>query len=131
MSHAGLVRITCTLPGDLQKRADAEAGRLDRSRSWVIAEALRRYFAAAPAAAKAARVAEPVAARYVVRPGLGEQRLAQLEADLRLTPEQRVREAEEIVEMAFRLHQPPRVGQVLAFATYEDYLAWKRRDVLW
>ncbi len=128
-----LVRVTCTLPADILKAADRLAKRLDRSRSWVVAEALRRYVSQAGEPAPSARAVREVAAPPYVAPapGLGEQRLAQLEADLRLTPEQRVREAEEIVEMAFRLHRPPRAGQVLAFATYEDYLAWKRRDVLW
>lgn len=128
-----LVRVTCTLPAGILKAADALAKRLDRSRSWVVAEALRRYVSQAGEPAPSARAVHEVAAPPYAAPasGLGEQRLAQLEADLRLTPEQRVHEAEETVEMALRLHRPPRVAQVLAFASYEDYLEWKRRDLLW
>jgi hypothetical protein len=76
-------------------------------------------------------VREPAAPEYVLRPGLGPQRLAQLKADLRLTPEQRVHAAEEDIETALRIHRPPRVAQVIAFATYDDFLDWKRRSQLW
>ncbi len=127
-------RVTVTVPADVLDAADALARRLDRSRSWVVADALRRY-GAAPAeerTAQAARtVREPAPAPYAVASRLGEQRLAQLDADLRLTPEQRVREAQRTVELALRLHRPPRAHQVIAFDTYEEYLNWKEKDTLW
>jgi hypothetical protein len=60
--------------------------------------------------------------------GLGEQRLAQLAADLRLTPEQRVREAEQTAKVS-ELVRPPGPGLALRFFDrYEDYLDWKRRE---
>jgi hypothetical protein len=50
---------------------------------------------------------------------------------MQLSPEQRLREAEEIIEWAFRFHRVPRAPHVVAFDSYEDYLAWKRRAALW
>ena len=44
MRDKKFARISMTLPADLLREADREAERLDRSRSWIIAEALRRYF---------------------------------------------------------------------------------------
>ena len=122
-----LGRITITLPQRLVDEADTRARREKRSRSWVLAEALRCFLAEKPAPV----VREPATPPYVVRPGLGEQRLAQFESDLALTPEQRVREAEQSTEAAFRIHRVPRAPLVLAFERYEDYLDWKRRDLLW
>lgn len=58
------------------------------------------------------------------RRGLGAQRRAQLIADLALTPEARVRAAEETARVAF-LRNPLRVQRVLTFDRYEDYLDWK------
>jgi hypothetical protein len=145
-------RVTVTIPTDVLRAADGLARRLDRSRSWVVADALRRYAGSQPpatAASSSGAVRERgvpygagVGFRGVIDPpaaygadtrgaGLGEQRLAQLEADLQLTPEQRVHEAEESVELAFRLHPRPRAGQVLAFERYEDFLEWRERDLLW
>lgn len=57
---------------------------------------------------------------------LGPYRHAQLLADLRLTPEERVRAAEETARLSFVLHRPPRPF-VKAFDHYEDYLDWKER----
>ncbi len=125
-----LRRVTVTLPAEVQRAADALARRLDRSRSWVVAEAVRT-FAAGQSQTPAGALREPVAAPYVATPGLGEQRVAQLESDLRLTPGERVRAAEDTIETALRFHRPPRHGMVLSFATLEDYFAWKKRDLLW
>jgi plasmid stability protein len=58
-------------------------------------------------------------------------RAALREADLRLSPEERLREAEELTEDAFRARPRPRIRQVLQFDSLEDYFAWKKRDVLW
>lgn len=129
-------RVSVTVPAEVLKAADAAARRLDRSRSWVVAEALRRYEAAGAGREPEARAApaathEPGTPPYAARPGLDEQRLAQLESDLRLTPEQRVREAQDAVELAFRLHPPPRAAQILAFESYEDFLDWREKDLLW
>ena len=123
-----LARVTITVPGRLIEKADARAKREGRSRSWVLAEALRRFLSEpAPPAA----VREPVTTPYAVNPGLGEQRLDMLRADMRLTPTERIRNAEESTEDAFRIQRTPRVPLVMAFDRYEDYLDWKRKDVLW
>lgn len=61
--------------------------------------------------------------------GLGDSRRAQLVRDLALTPEERVRAAEETARLS-ELRSAPRTYQVLAFDRYEDYLNWKeRRDL--
>lgn len=119
-----LARISITLPRDLVAAADRRAKQLQRSRSWVVAEALRRYLASPGA------VREPTTPPYETSPGLGAYRLAQLEADLALTPEQRVREAERTARVG-ELTRGRRPGhRVLTFDRYEDYLDWKRREGL-
>jgi uncharacterized nucleotidyltransferase DUF6036/ribbon-helix-helix CopG family protein len=70
-------RIAITLPATELAAADRLAKAQDRSRSWIIAEAIRRYAASA----------EPEPPRAT---GLGPYRLEQLKADFSLTPEQRV-----------------------------------------
>src|ERR1043166_3683156 len=74
-------RIAITLPATELAAADRLAKAQDRSRSWIIAEAIRRYAASA----------EPEPPRAT---GLGPYRLEQLKADFSLTPEQRVRAAQ-------------------------------------
>lgn len=54
--------------------------------------------------------------------GLGQLRLAQLAADLRLTPEERVRAAEETARASRSAIRPQ---YVIAFDRLEDYFAWK------
>ena len=76
----------------------------------MIAEAVRCYVATVPRGA-----------------GLGESRRAQLLADLRLTPEERVRAAEETARISFLLRPSPG-KRVVGFDRYEDYLDWKRRE---
>ena len=74
-------RIAITLPAPDLAAADRLAKAQDRSRSWIIAEAIRRYAAGS----------EPEPPRT---PGLGPYRLEQLKADLALSPEQRIRAAQ-------------------------------------
>src|SRR5258708_20655637 len=84
---------------DVLAAADRRARALDRSRSWLIAEAIRAYVAGS-----SSPVREPGATPYgLASPGLGSQRLAQLDSDLRLTPEQRIRAAEETARLAARV----------------------------
>ena len=113
-------RIAVTVPRDVLAAADRLAKALDRPRSWVVAEALRRYAASAPS---------PSALSPPAVGGLGPSRLAQLEADLRLTPEERVRAAED-TERATRRRRRGGTQRVIAFERYEDYLEWKRVDAL-
>ena len=58
--------------------------------------------------------------------GLSPSRLAQLRRDLELTPEERVRAAEETLRLD-RLREPIRPQRVLCFDNYEDYLDYKFR----
>lgn len=120
-------RIAITLPAPVLAAADRLAKRLDRSRSWVIAEAIRLY-ANADTERIPLRVREHGTA---YQPGtqtdLGALRRAQLEADLRLTPTARVRAAEETAREG-RLIRPPAGRQLLFFDRPEDYLRWKQRE---
>jgi predicted transcriptional regulator len=113
-----LARVTVTLPADLLASADSRAQRLDRSRSWVVAEALRGYL-------RAPVVRDPaVAYAAAAVADAGRQHLA---ADLRLAPAERLRRAEELRRLA-RSAQRPRVPrrQVIGFDTYEDFYEWKK-----
>jgi hypothetical protein len=111
-------RITITIPRDLVEAADERARDLDRSRSWVLVEALRQYLRAP------AGVSEPAVA---YRTRLGSYRTRQLRADLRLTPEQRVREAERTARSVPPAHYRRR-DQILTFDSFEAYLDWKRDE---
>lgn len=71
--------------------------------------------------AYAASPAEPV--------GLDPMRLLQLQADMRLTPEERVKAAEETVAFGALVH-PPVGRRLMQFDRFEDYLTWKRREGL-
>jgi hypothetical protein len=129
MPKTPYARIAITLPRRDLAAADRLAAAHDRSRSWIIAEAIRRYAAGAGedsgrdggAAARRART-EALTGPPV---GLGESRLAQLRRDLALTPEQRVREAEATLQLT-ELRARPRARQLLAFERYEDFLEFQR-----
>ena len=56
--------------------------------------------------------------------GLSPSRLAQLRADMLLTPEERVRAAEETLKLD-RLREGDRPRRVIGFDRYEDYLDYK------
>jgi predicted transcriptional regulator len=114
-SKAPYARIAITLPQDALDAADRRAKELDRPRSWVIAEAVREYVARAAGAA------------VKIETGMGSSRLAQLEADLRLTPQERVIAAEQTANSTPG-RKRGRVQRVVAFDRFEDYLDFKRRD---
>jgi predicted transcriptional regulator len=133
---SGFSRVTVTVPTAVLKAADRLAARLDRSRSWVVAEALRRYAAqpeavgAVPGAGEhafaAPAVREPPTPPYELRSAFRAAEAARLESDLALTPEQRVHVAEEIARTSPSDRPRPRFRRVLQFDTYADYLDWKR-----
>ena len=133
MNRKRLERVTCTLPGDLVKAADAIAAREGRSRSWVVAEALRVFVAGCREAADSAagRVSEAGAPSYEVREAFEAASRAQLEEELRMTPEERVLIADDLAVEAARIRPQPQVRQVVAFESWEDFLAWKKSDILW
>lgn len=111
-------RIAITLPPEVLASADRLARDLDRSRSWVVAEAIRKY-SVGPTPDRSAGAAR----------GIGPMRLAQLRADLNLTPLARVLAAEETARLG-RLVHPPTGHQVLTFDRPEDYLRWKQRAMV-
>lgn len=128
-----LKRISITIPESVVSQADERARALDRSRSWLVVEALRRYLAQPLTEGRdETLVKETTVNPYVVnpRPGLGPYRRAQLEADLCLTPEQRVKEAERTARVAELRRPPGPSNRLLIFDSYDDYLAWDRRERL-
>ena len=141
-----LTRITITIPEELVRAADVRAAAADRSRSWIIVEALRRGLQELDVVGSAAdpRSGAPVPHAYAAPPqptlavaepatvayerGLGSSRTAQLISDLALSPEERVRAAEETAQFAERIEGPP-TKRLMIFNRYEDYLAWNRVKV--
>lgn len=124
-----LTRITITLHADLVRAADKAAKRQNRSRSWVVADVLRRGLMRAEDVAGATtgsgavrEVSQVPYAADVLDP----QRFDQLRADMTLTPEQRVLEAEETLRTGEALHPGPRSRYVRFFHRVEDYVAWHR-----
>jgi hypothetical protein len=119
-------RIAITLPRADLAAADRLARAHDRSRSWIVAEAIRRFAQDSSSGSRRAdvRPAAPPGAELVAT-GLGPSRLNQLKRDLALTPEERVRAAEETLRTvpvaASSAHR------LLAFDRYEDFLEWQRR----
>ncbi len=96
-------RISITLPEQDLAAADALAASLDRPRSWVIAEAIRRYAAGAGTPHHA--------------DDLGVARRTQLLRDLALTPEQRVHEADATARLAEQVQEPRR------YPSFDDFRA--------
>jgi hypothetical protein len=114
MTKPPLERVTITIPQPLLAAADDLAVRLDRSRSWVLAEAVRRMVAAEPSpnpspvpVAPVESAARPPRSKPPASTAL-EQRLARAVA---LPPAARLRSAEErshpshLVEIARGLQQ--------------------------
>ncbi len=128
-----LSRISITIPEDLVHAADQVARRLDRSRSWVLVDALREYLdRAGPLPVPPPAVAEPRTGYRPTSGGVGEQRRAQLMADLALSPDERVREAERTARISDlrRPEEGSRRDRVRLFDRYEDYLEWDRLERL-
>jgi predicted transcriptional regulator len=115
-------RISITLPKDVLEAADRRARALDRSRSWVIVEAIRAYVAA-PARS---RVREADAPAYGVEE-VADARRRHLVADLKRSPAERLRRVEDLVRVA-RQVRPKRARreQVIGFYSYEDFYEWKK-----
>jgi len=112
-----LSRVTVTLPAELLAATDARAEQLDRSRSWVVAEALRAHVARAD-------VDERVAAYGAG--AFAEARRRQLASDLRLGPAERLHRAEELRRLSKATRLRGRRSQVIGFDSYEDFCEWKK-----
>jgi hypothetical protein len=104
--QAPYARIAITLPESELAAADRLAKQHDRSRSWIVAEAVRCYAASE--------------VRSSSTSDIGSSRRAQLQRDLALTPEERVRIAEQTARLQAGNAEPRR------FATFDDYLASRR-----
>src|SRR5437016_13793948 len=91
-------RISITLPRDILAAADRRARALDRSRSWLIVEAIRTHLAT-PARAPSAGAREPDPPVYAVRE-VADARRQHLAADLKRSPAERLRRAEELARRA-------------------------------
>ncbi len=132
-----LSRISITIPREVLEAADRQAGELDRSRSWVVVEALRIYLAGT-GQQDDRRTTSPSVTESSARPpfetasipGLGASRQAQLQADLRLTPTERVLGAERTARLDKVRGRVVAADRILSFDRYEDYLDWRRRDDL-
>lgn len=126
-----LSRISLTIARSLVSALDKKARELDRSRSWVIVEAVRRFLEGADIPTKQPAIVREAGAPYLVSPGLGESRRRQLEADLKLTPTERVRLAQQTADLGRKMRRGTRgPDRVLTFERYEDYLDWQRREGL-
>jgi len=120
-----LARISITLPRDVLAAADRRARALDRSRSWLIVEALRTYLAT-PAGSASVGVRESDAPVYAVRE-VADARRQHLAADLKRSPAERLQRAEQLTRLARQVR--PRRGrrqQVIGFDSYEDFYEWKK-----
>ena len=120
MAHS---RISITLPRDVLVAADKRAAALDRSRSWLLVEAVRAYLAAAPGTTQ---VREADAPAYAVQE-VADARRRHLVADLKRTPAERLRRVEDLVRVG-RQVRPRRAQrqQVIGFDSYEDFYQWKK-----
>lgn len=107
-------RIAITLPPETLRDADALAARLDRSRSWVVAEAIRQYAAAQ----------RDIAPSPDASVGIGASRLEQLRRDAALTPEARVLQSEEVVAVG---GLPGRGEPPHSFPSFDAFRVWRRQ----
>lgn len=112
-------RISCTIPAHLVAAADQMAAREQRSRSWVIAESLRRWFAETESGAARSLVpAAPAEAVVAVR---RRHRGRSLDA----SPQARLAEAEALGAKE-RGARPRRLGaSVISFDALLDHAAWQ------
>jgi predicted transcriptional regulator len=108
-------RISITLPREVLAAADSQAKALDRSRSWIIAEAIRSY-----RSTPQNQIAVPPGAAEV-----GAARRQHLLADLKRTPEERLRRAAELLSLA-PASRAGRRAQIIGFDSDEDFAAWKK-----
>lgn len=121
-------RVTITIPEDLLEATDRVAAERDRSRSGLIVDALRRYVTE-PAPSPLAPSVRETPAAYV--PGLGASRQAQLEADLALTPGERVLLAQRTAAIGeMRRRGAPLRRRVLVFDRHEDFFDWERWEAI-
>jgi len=105
-------KIAITLPTEDLASADRLAAEQDRSRSWIIAEALRQYVA------RASPPGQQVA--------LDDSRHEQLRRDMTLTPLERIQAAEATLRIVGRSPAAPSENEPLFFEDFDAFLAWNR-----
>ena len=124
--RASAARSRRSLNAEVLVRLEAGAAAIAVEPTAVGRPARAGSGAPAGPAASAARVGEPAGQSYEVRRAFEEADLSRLRSDLALTPEQRVRLAEEIARVEPSGRPRPRFRRVIQFDRYEDYLDWKR-----
>jgi len=118
-------RISVTLPKAVLAAADRRAKELERSRSWVIAEALRQWNTGGVPTTESRAVREPAAPSYGARE-VAEARYQHLLTDLHRTPAERLRRVGDLARLARAGRaRGPRV-QIIGFDSYEDFYQWKK-----
>jgi hypothetical protein len=125
-------RVTVSLPPHLILAADRRAQELDRSRSWVVAEALRahlQYDAGASPSVSAGAVAEAPPAAYAA-PQVAESRRRRLRTDAALPPEERLWRAEQLGRLARRAQARGPRRAVIIFESYEDFYEWRKSRLI-
>ncbi len=98
--------LSVSLPADLRSTLDVEAKRQRRSRSFVVAEAIRDYVA------RQERDAFTDARDRTVREGLA------------LAPSERLRLAEDLWQEFARGHKPVKPWTA-SFSTFDEYDQWR------
>ena len=109
---APFAKIAITLPQQDLAAADRLASEHDRSRSWIIAEALRQYVARTEGTHTGAT--------------LDPSRLEQVRRDLTLTPLQRILASEESVQVVGRSPDARADGTPLRFDDFNAFAEWRR-----
>lgn len=100
--------LSISLPADLRARLDAEAESQRRSRSFLVAEAVREYLGSRD------------------RRSFGEARERTLREGLALSPAERLRLSEELWRELARGREVA-VPWTAAFDTFDEYEHWRRR----
>jgi predicted transcriptional regulator len=100
--------LSISLPADLRSQLDAEAERRRRSRSFLVAEAVRAYLAGRD------------------RQTFGEARERTLREGLALSPAERLRLSEELWTELARGREVA-APWTAAFDTFDEYERWRRR----
>jgi predicted transcriptional regulator len=101
--------LSVSLPDDLRVQLDAEAKRQQRTRSFVVAEAVRAYLAGAD------------------RDAFTSARDRTLREALALSPADRVRLSESLWR-EFARHRPQTTGWTASFNTFAEYEEWRRSE---
>ncbi len=124
MTKPSLERVTITIPAPVLAAADALAARLDRSRSWVLVEAVRRLVASEPLpdpASTSPAAPDPTPTQLAAEEALR----ARLARSTALSMVGRVQAAEEGARVA-RGAVPARPSQrIRGFPTQQAYEQWR------